>query len=183
MLYITSFPNDTSEQKKYRFQHDMAYTLLFDGVFREYGLKLSENDLKISEKGKPFFEKFPHIHFSVSHTKGFAACFISEQECGVDCEFLRKYNPKVARRVFSKDEQDYADDSSEMFTEIWTMKESYGKALGVGLAYNASGVSFVQDGNIIKHYGEYSFYTEYKDEYIITSCVRSKEHFPGIMYV
>ncbi|WP_372725205.1 4'-phosphopantetheinyl transferase superfamily protein [Immundisolibacter sp.] len=82
------------------------------------------------------------LKFNLSHTQGMAACVItSGMDCGVDVE-LQKPLPDldmVAARNFSPAEQAMLAELSvagrvPLFYRIWTLKESYIKARGVGLS-------------------------------------------------
>ena len=56
---------------------------------------------------------------------------------GVDIECIRPYDEGIAKRFFTKEEQEFirfAQDKDENFTQIWTTKEAYGKFTGGGVA-------------------------------------------------
>ncbi|SMC98437.1 4'-phosphopantetheinyl transferase [Fulvimarina manganoxydans] len=83
------------------------------------------------------------VHFNLSHTRGLVALVTGpEERIGVDVEWIGRGAPgrDVARRYFTADEADEieagADDSerSERFFALWTLKEAYIKARGMGLA-------------------------------------------------
>ena len=74
--------------------------------------------------------------FSLSHTKGLVACAVSDRAVGVDVEHERPCHEALARRFFTREEQRFLQASSAPdrdFTMLWTLKESYVKALGLGL--------------------------------------------------
>ena len=61
---------------------------------------------------------------------------LSFPSVGIDIEYVREYDVDIARRFFTREEQDYldvSDDKDEAFTRIWTSKEAYGKFTGGGL--------------------------------------------------
>ncbi|MCG8648628.1 MAG: 4'-phosphopantetheinyl transferase superfamily protein, partial [Pirellulales bacterium] len=80
----------------------------------------------------------------VAHTDGLVMCGIGSVNhvmLGVDVERLgRRTNPELADRYFSAPEADYLrtrlDDADrcKTFLRIWTLKESFIKAIGTGLA-------------------------------------------------
>jgi 4'-phosphopantetheinyl transferase len=84
----------------------------------------------------------PWNRFSLSHGKGIVACAISQDaEVGIDveCADRRMDVELLAREVCSADEQAQlraaAGEASEaLFLDLWTLKEAYLKALGVGIA-------------------------------------------------
>ena len=76
------------------------------------------------------------LYFSLSHTEGFCVCAVGDRELGVDTERKRPYREALVRRFFHEEERRLllrADDPAECFTLLWTLKESYLKALGCGL--------------------------------------------------
>jgi len=90
--------------------------------------------------------------FSLSHTRGLAACLVSVgrwpvgAELGVDAEWAVRSVPALplARRFFHPDEADalavLPDEAArrDMFMTVWTRKEAVLKALGLGIANHLS---------------------------------------------
>ena len=73
---------------------------------------------------------------SVSHTDGLCVCAVSDAPVGIDVEKLREAPLRVAKRVFSPQEQAQlasADDPDRAFFEIWTKRESVVKLTGEGM--------------------------------------------------
>lgn len=86
--------------------------------------------------GKPAL-KSGRMEFSLSHSGGWCAAAICDAPVGVDVQRLVPFNPALAKRFFTADEQEYIASQSDRdmaFTRIWGMKESYIKALGLGLS-------------------------------------------------
>ena len=109
----------------------------FTGQTREE-LDQSGIVLKKHPNGKPFFEG-SHIGVSISHTsktkKAVAAAAVCEGEVGVDIEDALRESWKVAKRMFSQQEQDWVREHEDGgFAQIWTLRESYAKWTGLGLA-------------------------------------------------
>ena len=82
------------------------------------------------------------LRFNISHTKGLVACAVTrEQAIGVDVETLERSNRllDIADRYFSPQEcadlQRLPDPQQHAgFFDYWTLKESFIKAKGMGLA-------------------------------------------------
>lgn len=93
------------------------------------------------EYGRPQLASAPRLGFSLSHTPGLVACVVSDElDCGVDVEGLgRVADPRgLARRYFSSVENAVLDlvrddEVDARFVELWTLKEAYVKARGLGL--------------------------------------------------
>ncbi len=116
------------------------------------GLEFTRN-----EWGRPALVHTPRsapVHFNVSHTDGLVLCLVGgAYEIGVDTELFSRA-PKLlelAPRVFAPQERaDLAklpDDAlAERAITLWTLKESYIKARGMGLALALDGFAFTFDG-------------------------------------
>lgn len=82
------------------------------------------------------------IQFNLTHTRGLAACAISPgHSIGIDAELIdpARVTLGVAERYFSRGEVAYLSgfrepDRIEPFFRIWTLKEAYIKAKGLGLS-------------------------------------------------
>lgn len=94
-------------------------------------------------------EGFP-LDFNLSHTDGLIVCGIATGEMGVDVESVdRRTVPlALARRFFAPSEADALERLAPAaqparFLEYWTLKESYIKARGKGLAIPLDHFAFV----------------------------------------
>ncbi len=82
------------------------------------------------------------LSFNLSHTRGLVACAVTlGRPVGIDVEDLQRGSPvmDLAARYFSSFEMAElsglpAERQSERFFELWTLKEAYLKARGVGLS-------------------------------------------------
>lgn len=99
----------------------------------------------VEPQGKPFVieptaAKRP---FNVAHTDGLVLCSVGSDEhqlVGVDVERLgRRTDPELATRYFSEPEVEHLrqirneERRRDVFLRIWTLKESFIKAIGTGL--------------------------------------------------
>jgi 4'-phosphopantetheinyl transferase len=107
-------------------------------------------------RGKPTIDvppADPPLHFSLTHTDGLVACAIaSEPEVGIDAESVTRNGgfEGLARRFYSRDEQRLlaetpAERYRDTFLDLWTLKEAYLKARGLGLTVPTASVSFRPD--------------------------------------
>ena len=104
--------------------------------------------------GKPYIESplpSPPLHFNLSNTYGLVVCLVSaaHAEIGVDVESLeRERTPlDIASHYFSAAEVTALqaqpwDCQPDFFYALWTLKESYIKARGLGLALPLQKFSF-----------------------------------------
>jgi 4'-phosphopantetheinyl transferase len=115
--------------------------------------------LDCAANGKPFLAG-GGLHFNVAHSRDRVVCAISAKEIGVDIEVIRPIEMEVARRFFSAEE--YAALSSlpeterpGKFFQLWTLKESYLKAVGTGLRKPLSSFTLkIRDETIAIHSGD-----------------------------
>lgn len=101
-------------------------------------------------QGKPALIGTPNgVEFNLTHTRGLAVVAVSlNRAVGVDAERGdRSINEALAERIFSDTER---RDLSELpdalraraMVRLWTLKEAYVKALGVGLSRSVSDLTF-----------------------------------------
>ncbi len=101
-------------------------------------------DFITNPSGKPFLAgKHIDIHFNLSHSSGVSTlAFSAKSEIGVDVE---KIDPGldfhlIASRCFSTAENEYIrepdKDACKRFYTLWTRKEAFLKAVGMGIGEN-----------------------------------------------
>jgi 4'-phosphopantetheinyl transferase len=94
------------------------------------------------------------ISFSIAHTEGLVACAVARGvDLGVDVESVGRVagGRDLASRYFSEREVAALDVCPESehdvrFIELWTLKEAYLKAIGVGFSHPLNTVAFVFEG-------------------------------------
>lgn len=156
-----------------REQHIAAYALLSDALFDAAGIRTAR--IMREDLGKPYLLG-TDLQFSLSHCKGMAVCALGDHTpIGVDCEPLRTVRPRVAQRCFSESELRLLDQSDQpdlLFTRLWTLKESYVKAIGRGISFPMKSISFTLCGDRITaseaEFGFSQFLTE--DGFVISIC-------------
>jgi 4'-phosphopantetheinyl transferase len=92
---------------------------------------------------------------SLAHSGDCVLAAVADRHVGVDVQQLREgdVNPALAARVCSPTELAYLDSVPEperlrVFMTVWTRKEAYGKALGVGLDFALNSVTAAPDAVI-----------------------------------
>jgi len=107
-----------------------------------------------NEFGKPSIgnieRQVQELSFSLSHTRGCVACAITiNAPLGVDVEFIgqSQRTQEIADRYFSEREAAWLSKCSDelrniRFAELWTLKEAFLKARGLGLSGSLTDVSF-----------------------------------------
>ncbi len=130
-------------------------------VLSEYApLDASEWQFSTLAGGKPIITNpMQSLYFNLSHTQDIIVCAISENRAvGVDIEFLdkpRQFMP-IAKNYFAKEEVEKLQnlnftEQKEYFYRLWTLKEAYLKAQGLGITVALDNIYFDIDdlGNIL----------------------------------
>ncbi|HOQ01757.1 MAG TPA: 4'-phosphopantetheinyl transferase superfamily protein [Acetivibrio clariflavus] len=125
-----------------------------------------------NEYGKPYLEGVKDFHFNLSHSGDWVVCAIDNLPVGIDVERIHDVDLNLSKRFFTEMEHNYLtslDDCKRMeaFFELWTLKESYIKADGRGLAIPLNSFSFSFDEGNIKFNASDSFEEYYFKQYSI----------------
>ncbi len=165
-LYRTEL-NEEERNKvdRYRFekhQHDALITRIFirDILHHYTGGVRNRFEFTKGEHGRPDLSPSTPLQFNLSHTQELIICAVAYQQeseteflLGADCEHIDRNNDiiNIADRYFSPSEVEelFSLPSSQQrsrFFDYWTLKESYIKACGQGLAIPLDSFSFhIQD--------------------------------------
>ena len=136
--------SDRRQEKadSYHFSADMKLSvgagLLLDRGLNEYGLRESEVRIGLGENGKPYLLDYPEIHYNLAHSGNMVLAVFADTEVGCDIEQIKTADLKVAKRFFCADEYAYIasleeEEQAGAFCRIWTLKESFLKATGMGM--------------------------------------------------
>lgn len=148
--------------QRYRFEKDRTLHLIARALVRTTLSRYADVPpdawrFEAGEHGRPSISS-PRsgLSFNLAHTAGLVACAVSrETEVGVDVERLsaERVSPELSRRVFSEREVEALDrlppaEQPDRFFDLWTLKESYIKARGLGLAIPLRSFGFhLSDGH------------------------------------
>ena len=129
---------------------------------------LTSEDYRIDrgEKGKPFIVGVENVFFNISHSGDYVVCAVSDREIGIDIEKRAKARMEVAGRFFHGEEVAQLkmleeDKQDQLFFNYWSVKESFLKYIGTGLArplnsfivsFSGGGVSLFERGNKLPLY-------------------------------
>ncbi len=158
---LTRYTTLLNAQEKVKYQrykfakdrHDALITRAFIRDLLSYYADIAPQDWQFekSAKGKPEAVNAPiPLRFNISHTKNLIVCAVTlTDDIGCDVENTSRSNDvlAIAERYFS------AKESTELFSlpdeqqrhrffDYWTLKESYIKAWGLGLAIPLADFSF-----------------------------------------
>lgn len=147
-LFETALAAVSAERRektmRYAFRADqnlsLGAELLLRKALRDFGLKNYEPSFRTGEHGKPYLVGEEMPFFSLSHAGSWVLCAVSPDECGCDIEKIRDIDRNLARRFFCPGEtlaieQEAGEaQKADMFFRLWTLKESYMKATGLGMS-------------------------------------------------
>lgn len=132
----------------------LGYSLLSFILARETGYKRDKLEWVFDYYGKPHLPGI-NLHFNLSHSGDFIACAVSPTIIGTDVETIQPIDLSIAEHFFSPAEvQDLfrlpEERRMEYFFNLWTLKESYIKAEGLGVSIPLHSFSFqvVDNGQI-----------------------------------
>ena len=94
----------------------------------------------VTPRGKPYFlpeENIHGLHFSISHTKNYVFCVLSQQPVGLDAEEAdREIDLRLAEKILSPAEKrrfSAQKDPQTALLKLWVLKEAAAKLSGQGL--------------------------------------------------
>ena len=162
----------------HEYSHNCGMSLL-EKAFSYIGYPFSENDVIRADNGKPYIEG-DSVFFSISHCDGVAVCALSDAPTGVDCESIRNASTAVMKRCYGAGESRHvlnSADSDTAFSRLWTLKESYVKMTGGGIASDLktkcfdieNGRTLFESGAVFYHYG--CAFND--DDYFISVCIKT----------
>lgn len=147
-------------------------------------LQVTNDELNFNknEFGKPELSHDSGCYFNISHAGDWVICAFSERPVGVDIEHIKPIDYSIADRFFTRNEylalmSRTGLDQLTYFYRLWTLKESYIKAVGKGLSIPLHSFSFeIGDNNKVSaELGDgvtpcyFKQYLEY-DEYVLSLC-------------
>jgi 4'-phosphopantetheinyl transferase len=123
--------------------------LLRTTVARIADVRPEDVAIELEATGRPVLTgALNHYFVSIAHSGPHVVVGAANEQIGVDVEQLRQSvpSPQLMARVCSPDElralENMADaDREAAFMRVWTRKEAYGKALGVGIGFGLRSVT------------------------------------------
>ncbi|WP_340392666.1 4'-phosphopantetheinyl transferase superfamily protein [Paenibacillus sp. FSL E2-0190] len=121
-------------------------------ICRRLSIKNSAIELEYNHYGKPLIKGNMNLYFNNSHSGEWVVSAISDTPVGTDVERISEINIGIAERFFSPCEfndlmQKEGEDRLKYFFDLWTLKESYIKAIGIGLSLPLSSFTISLKGD------------------------------------
>ena len=165
--HFRRMPGDRQEKiLRLRQERDRRLSLGAGILLREAlkleGLEIRELRLERGEHEKPCFPEIrERFQFNLSHSGSRVLCMVSADAgghaaaVGCDVEQMDAVDLRLARRFFSPEEADRLEAlesreaQRELFYRLWTLKESFLKATGLGLTLPLGAFAINLDGDRI----------------------------------
>ncbi|WP_270171090.1 4'-phosphopantetheinyl transferase family protein [Paenibacillus sp. SYP-B4298] len=188
-LLSDAAPDKQQRIERYVRRADAYRSLLADAIVRRrlatlLRVKTSALTFSSNAYGKPYVEQAEGLHFNTTHSGQWVAVVFSDEPSGIDVEIMKKSDSlPLARRFFSPTEYEAiqsSDQQLQTFYTYWSMKESYIKALGLGLSKELTsftvligedGSADVEDEGRLSSYRIYPF--ELDKDYSSTVCLKA----------
>lgn len=147
---ISSLPPRRREKaENYFFRRDRAncaaaYALMRYMLMRFGGVDVS-SDWEIGKNGKPYLPSCPGVHFNISHCEKAVACALHSSEIGVDVQDCISDVSGISSLVLCERELELlstCDVPEDIFSRLWSIKESCVKCLGDGISDNLRKLDF-----------------------------------------
>lgn len=162
----------------HRHQKTLSYYLLYHTLANELCKNIQDLVIKTDENGKPFLTNY-NRQFNLSYSKDIITLTTDETPVGIDVEYITPLDDINKLLDFFSEEERHdilkknKHKRIEYFYELWTLKESYVKALGKGLSCPLNAFSFkIYKNKIILskainsetdwNFRKYGFYQKYK---------------------
>ena len=133
-----------SKALRYRFSKDKTQSVVTFCLLCSM-LEFIPNDFIYNKNEKPYLMQGTPF-FNITHSEECIAVALSNFEVGIDSETVRKQPQEIMPNVFTKKEISMIENSKnpdKTFFKVWTLKESYIKALGTGFYFPLKKVEFI----------------------------------------
>ncbi|MCM3439292.1 4'-phosphopantetheinyl transferase family protein [Metabacillus halosaccharovorans] len=146
-------PDRRKMLRHFKFPEDQWRSLLSELLVRTYVMEkwgLSNDTITFVKNkfGKPAIAGFPNLQFNLSHSGHWVVAVFDELPVGIDIEEIVPIDLAITDYCFSHLEKKQLDEQPEEntlahFYKVWTLKESYIKAVGKGLSIPPQSFSIV----------------------------------------
>lgn len=141
---------------QYKCMDDAKRSLLAELLVRTelvQQLQCTNNDLRFSKNnyGKPVCLNQNADSFNVAHSGDYVVAAFSKSPIGIDIEKHKNINYLNFHSVLNEQEYEEISKSDHpiaTFYKCWTAKESFIKALGIGLTYPVKDIQILSNGTV-----------------------------------
>ena len=187
-------PEDTRARVRRFLRPEAAARTLFGAILsrailcRKLNISAEALEYEAGSNGKPHLAGRSGIEFNLSHSGRWVVMAVAPAPVGVDVEKVREFDPALPGRYFAPEETAELNALPEsrrrlLFFSLWTLKESFLKARGTGLAQplNSFRIEFGPGGAIRTfqagvplpwiHFRQYAL----EDSYVLSVCAQAPD--------
>lgn len=155
-LYQAASPDRRRKTDALVFRKDKMLSLAAEALLKIalHDNGVTDDTIVYGENGKPYLRS-REIFFSLSHCAETVMCAVSQGEIGADTEKVTDIDLDVAKRFFHPEEYamlqrlETEGERQNLFFRLWTLKESFLKAMGTGLLLPTDSFRIVMEGGEI----------------------------------
>lgn len=187
------------QEKIYRIAHQsgkcesLGAGILLELGLDDVGIPKAARNIVFAENGKPSLSGNYCIFYNLSHSGGKVMCVVTTHPCGCDVQKVKaESGDNIAKRFFTDYEYELCINNPDMFTRLWTLKESYIKTTGQGLSMSLSDFSLDFDEKLVctgvtvrgQKRNDFSFYElDLNDGYKYAVCVQGAMPEPQVQWI
>lgn len=189
-------PSERLRNERYHYWQDRQSNLLSLLFAKSYlsqkiNVPIQEICFRTNAYGKPSLLTPLDYHFNISHSGNWVVIAFAASPLGIDIEKIDPQDISIFQQFFSESEYKTltelpAEDQLACFYDLWTLKESYIKAIGVGLSKPLHSFSIQKMPHKILLSGNNQpyFFKQYDiDAAYKFSVCSSKDEFPPCVHI
>ena len=146
MIYIKKYDySNLKHGERKKAETANGRELLKTAVLREFRVDSNTLIIEKGEHGKPYFSDREDIFFNISHSGNFVAAAVGECPIGIDIQVVQNVRERMIDKLCNDDEKQFISncpDKDKSFIILWSLKESYIKAIGKGMSFPMSDINF-----------------------------------------
>ena len=184
MIYLKKFDyHNISRGERKKAETANGRSLLRTAVLNEFEINTDKLTIVTAEHGKPYFSERQDIFFNISHSGDYVAAAVGKSEIGVDVQIVRSVKDNLIQKLCNNNEKEFiqsAVDKNKAFITLWALKESYIKAIGMGMSFPMSEINFnlrdfngELEGSFSNQTGR--FYVRDCGEFVLAACALGED--------
>ncbi|MFP7288221.1 4'-phosphopantetheinyl transferase superfamily protein [Shouchella clausii] len=161
-------------------------------------LHIKNRDIRLlkNKYGKPYLENNPDFHFNISHSQNQIVCVAGTNRVGIDVQHMKPISKclNLSKKFFTHQEYCYLINvvsyhkRIENFYEIWTLKESFIKAVGKGFHIPLNTFNVIHEDKLASfiYFEESNYYFKQYDTietYKLSVCSASPDFASDVIHV